>query len=148
MNKMTLVVAAGVLLLLNSFNPKPEDGKIQWVTIEEAQELVKTAPRKVFIDIYADWCGWCKVMERKTFSDEAVSAYVDENYYAVRLDFESDEMITFNGKTLSEKDLVQSFDVQGLPTIVFIDEKFRKVKPVPGYQNAELFLKNLKKFNR
>ena len=123
-------------------------GDIQWVSIEEAQQLVKDNPRKVFIDIYADWCGWCKVMDRKTFSNGKVQNYVNENYYAVRIDAESSNTIVFNGKELTERQLVQSFKVRGLPTIVFIDESFEKVKPVAGYQNASQFLKTLQNFNK
>ena len=146
------MLASAVLYLMsfraNDSNPDTLENKINWVSIEEAQDLVKENPRKVFIDIYAEWCGWCKVMDRKTFSDDKVSNYINENYYAVRIDAESQNKITFNGKELTVQDLVRSFKVQGLPTIVFIDENFKKVKPVAGYQNASQFLKSLEKFNR
>ncbi len=154
MIKLPLVLLASAVLYLMSFrsnNSSSEEvveDKIDWVSIEEAQELVKDNPRKVFIDIYAEWCGWCKVMDRKTFSNDKVFNYINENYYAVRIDAESQKKVTFNGKELTEQDLVKSFKVQGLPTIVFIDENFKKVKPVAGYQNASQFLKSLEKFNR
>lgn len=153
MMKIPSIIFVGAVLILVSFkaidlNSDSSDNKINWVTIEEAQELTKEEPRKVFIDIYADWCGWCKVMDRKTFTDKKVYTYINENYYAVRIDAESQNIITYNGRDLSEQDLVKSFKVQGLPTIVFIDEDFKKIKPVAGYQNADQFLKSLEKFNR
>ena len=81
-------------------------------------------------------------MDRKTFSNNRVSEYINKNYYAVRVDAESQNMISFNGKQLTEQELVRSFKVRGLPTIVFIDENFKKVTPVAGYQNASQFLKS------
>lgn len=153
MIKLPLAMLASAILYLMSFwtndtVPVVKEDKIDWVSIDVAQELVKDNPRKVFIDIYADWCGWCKVMDRKTFSNDKVSNYINDNYYAVRIDAESQNKVTFKGKEFTEQDLVKSFKVQGLPTIVFIDENFQKVKPVAGYQNASQFLKSLEKFNR
>ena len=153
MIKLPLFLILTALIYPMSFGSLPIDdpkteGDIQWVSIEDAQELVKKNPRKVFIDIYADWCGWCKVMDRKTFTNSKVANYINENYYAVRIDAESENTITFNGQELTERELVKSFKVQGLPTIVFIDEYFKKVKPVSGYQNAPQFLKSLEKFNK
>jgi len=153
MSNLVLSYSTTLLLLINSLwtNDIKEvsmAGSVNWVSIEEAQEFVKENPRKVFIDVYADWCGWCKVMDRKTFTNNKVAEYINENYYAVKLNAESKKTITFNGKQLTERELAQSFKVQGLPTIVFIDEYFKKVKPVPGYQNAQQFLNSLEKFNR
>ena len=152
MLKLPLILITSTVILFSAESPQSntslERPDVNWVSIEEAQELVKTAPRKVFIDIYADWCSWCKVMDKKTFSNSKVANYINDNYYAVRLDAESHEMTTFNGQKVSQRDLVKSFKVQGLPTIVFIDERFKKIKPVPGYQDPTQFLKSLQKFNK
>ena len=124
-----------------------EIASIKWVNIEEAQKLGKDEPRKVFVDVYTDWCGWCKKMDRSTFADEAVVDYVNENYYAVKLNAESSKKIIFNGKEMTEAYLARSMRVSGYPTIVFIDEKFTSIQPVPGYRNAVQFKKILKEFN-
>src|SRR5690606_4382796 len=71
-----------------------ENKKINWVSIEEAERLTKEAPRKIFVDVYTDWCGWCKRMDATTFTDEAVVDYVNEHYYAVKLNAESKENIS------------------------------------------------------
>ncbi|MCG8322369.1 MAG: thioredoxin fold domain-containing protein [Cytophagales bacterium] len=124
-----------------------ESASINWVNIEEAQKLGKDAPRKVFVDVYTDWCGWCKKMDRSTFADESVVNYVNENYYAVKLNAESSKKIIFNGKEMTEAYLARSMRVSGYPTIVFIDEKFTSIQPVPGYRTAAQFKKILKEFN-
>lgn len=124
-----------------------EEDKINWLTIEEAQKKGKNDPRKVFVDVYTDWCGWCKRMDKTTFSDDNVVEYVNDNYYAVKLNAESKNKITFNGMELTEQELARAFRVSGYPTIVFIDETFQKITPLPGYRQAEEFKNILIKFD-
>jgi len=120
--------------------------EIEWLTIEEAQAKTEKEPRKVFIDIVADWCKWCKVMEKETFSDKSVKRYITENYYAVRLDYESVENIKFLGESTTPKMLAKGWSVQDLPTIVFWDESFKEKSLSRGYQDADQFLKSLQFF--
>lgn len=124
-----------------------KNASINWINIEEAQKLGKDEPRKIFVDVYTDWCGWCKKMDRSTFVDQSVVDYVNQNYYAVKLNAESSRKIVFNGHEMTEASLARSMRVSGYPTIVFIDEKFESVQPVPGYRNADQFKKILKEFN-
>ena len=135
--------------LANDFqnNEKPANEKINWVSVEEAQRLGKENPKKVFVDVYTNWCGYCKRMDATTFSDPSVIEYVNENFYAIKLNAESKKMITFNGSVLSEAELAKAFRVTGYPTIVFIDETFQYLQPVPGYRQAGDFIKMLQQFN-
>lgn len=148
-------VLALVLLGLTSFvsnddkadKKAKENKKINWVSIEEAERLTKEAPRKIFVDVYTDWCGWCKRMDATTFTDEAVVDYVNEHYYAVKLNAESKENISLKGMNTNGIELSRSFKVTGYPTIVFIDETFQRVTPVAGYRKAAEFRDILKQFN-
>jgi thioredoxin-related protein len=124
-----------------------QSNTINWITIEEAQKLGKQNPKKVFIDVYTDWCGWCKVMDKQTFSDEDIIKYVNENYYAIKLNAESREPVIFNGTSLTKAELAKSFRVTGYPTIVFVDETFQNFQPVPGFHKPENFKKMLMQFN-
>ncbi|MGV3585410.1 MAG: thioredoxin family protein, partial [Adhaeribacter sp.] len=84
-----------LILLLGSFTGKPaKKGKINWLSLEEAAVLNKKEPRKMVIDVYTDWCGWCRKMDQSTFSDPEVADYVNKNFYAVKLDAEGKKPIT------------------------------------------------------
>jgi thioredoxin-related protein len=119
---------------------------IEWLKLEEAYARNQQEPRKIFVDVYTDWCGWCKKMDKVTFSDEKVAAYVNENYYAVKLNAESDREFEMAGETMSERAVARQLGVRSYPTIVFIHEDFQKFQPVPGYRAAEDFLEVLTKF--
>ena len=130
-------------------NPGEEQASsIQWLTIEEVQVKSKQEPRKIFVDVYTDWCGWCKKMDKSTFSDQEVINYVNENYYAVKLDAESQKKINFKGIETTEEGLARAFRVSGYPTLVLINEDLSQPSPVPGYKTSNQFLKMLKEFNQ
>ena len=73
--------------------------EIHWITWDEAVKLNASNPKKVFVDVYTDWCGWCKRMDATTFKDPKVVEYISNNYYAVKLDAEQKDDIVFQGNT-------------------------------------------------
>ena len=73
--------------------------KVQWLTWEEAMEKSKTEKRKIVVDIYTDWCGPCKYMDRTTFSDPQVVNYLNEHFYPIKFNAERKEPLTHNGVT-------------------------------------------------
>ncbi|MCC5921252.1 MAG: thioredoxin fold domain-containing protein [Cyclobacteriaceae bacterium] len=136
-----------VLLTASTFpHSTPKENAIQWVSLEEAQELTKSNPKKVFIDVYTTWCGYCKKMDRETFSNEEVINYVNENFYAIKLNAGSKETVSFNGKEYTEQELARAFRVSGYPTIVFVNEQFNEITPVPGFRKSKDFLEMLESF--
>ena len=144
------ILAIAVCFALSSFQekdePKESENQIRWVTLDEAQELNKKEPRKIFIDIYATWCGPCKMMDKKTFANAEVVNYVNEHYYAVKLNGEGKEQVTIFGDTFTEAELAYSFKVQGYPSLVFINEKMQPYEPVAGFIPAKHFMQMLKQF--
>jgi len=121
--------------------------KVQWMSFEEALKKGKENPRKIFIDVYTDWCGWCKRMDKTTFDNEKVAALLNEKYYAVKLDAEQKGDIEFDGRTFKfiaegrngYHELAASLlnGKMSYPTVVFLDEEFRLITPVPGYQQPQ-----------
>ncbi len=140
-----------LVLVLGAFQDAPQTekdaGKINWVTLDELETLHADEPRKVFIDIYATWCGPCKLMDKKTFADPQIVEYVNEHYYAIKLNGEGKKQVKLFGKTMSEAELAYAFRIQGYPSIVFMDEKLQPYQPVAGYIPAKNFIQMLRQFN-
>lgn len=127
--------------LLSTFVFSQEKAKIKWMSMDQAFEAIKKDPKKIVIDVYTDWCGWCKVMDKNTFSDPKVIDFVNKKYYAVKLNAEQDGQIKIGDKTYNYPDLASEL-MQGrmsYPTIVYLDEKFNMIQPIPGYQDAKAF---------
>jgi thioredoxin-related protein len=155
-NKTFPACLLALLLLSVGFNAPvlaqkaPKATPIKWVTLEEAAALSKKEPRKIFIDVYTDWCGWCKKMDQSTFTDPAVADYVNKKYYAVKLNAEGRDPITINGKTYQYNAQMRAHEAalallsgkMSYPSTVYLDEKMAILSPVPGYLEAPM-LKNI-----
>ena len=126
--------------------------EINWLSWDQAAELAKSDanPKKLFIDVYTDWCGWCKKMDKDTFQDAEVAQYMSDKFYMVKLDGEGKEPIEFRGTTYKYvpsgkrgyHELAAAL-LQGrlsYPTVVFMDENLNILSPVPGYQKPGPFL--------
>ncbi|KPM47501.1 thioredoxin family protein [Jiulongibacter sediminis] len=126
---------------------RPTTEGINWMSIEEAFAATQKNPKKTIIDVYTNWCGWCKVMDKKTFTNPEVVKYVNENYYAVKLNAESKEDIVIGNTTYKYNEQNRANDIavallQGkmsYPSMVYLDEQFNMIQPIPGYLEARQF---------
>ncbi|GAB4132744.1 MAG: hypothetical protein Fur0041_04380 [Bacteroidia bacterium] len=74
------------------------DTVIKWYNIKEAQELNAKEHRKMFVDMYTSWCGWCKVMDKNTFSNPVIAKYMNKHFYPVKFDAETTDTVFFGGQ--------------------------------------------------
>ena len=102
---------------------------IKWYSYNEAMALNKSMNKKVYINFYTDWCGYCRMMEKKTFTDEKVIAYLNTNYIPVRVNAEK------------ERKVAMMYGAQAFPDNTFITEKGELIGKQPGYLSPEDFLK-------
>lgn len=123
---------------------------INWISMEEAAALANENPKKILVDVYTDWCGWCKRMDRDAYEKASVTNYINENYYAVKFDAEQKEDITLGGKTFKfvangrrgyhELAAAMLNGRLSYPHTVFFDETLQKIAAIPGYRpEKELF---------
>lgn len=132
-----------------------QNTKIEWTPIEELEQKMEQEPRRIIFDVYTDWCGWCKVMERKTYGNEKVAAYINKNYYAVKLNAEGKQPISFMGMTYEYQPQMKLNDLAiqllmgkySYPTTVFMEKNTRNIMPIPGYLTVKDIEPILKYFN-
>jgi thioredoxin-related protein len=132
---------------------EPHGEKMRWYTMEEVIKIKNENPgddKAVFIDVYTDWCGWCKRMDANTFSDEQVQAILTQEFYPVKFDAEQKEAIRMGGKMYKYvpsgrrgyHELAATL-LQGkmsYPTMVFLDQDLSMIQPLPGYRGAKEIL--------
>ncbi|MCS6916249.1 MAG: DUF255 domain-containing protein [Chitinophagales bacterium] len=139
-----------LVLTLPLFAAAQSAPSINWISLSEAEQKMQKAPKKVLIDIYTDWCGWCKKLDATTYRDPRVVEYINEKFYAVKFNPEKQQSITFKGKTYGMNGRNNAItpllmgSSRGYPTTTFLDEKLEVISPVSGYQNAEMMLTILK----
>ncbi|MBI5916063.1 MAG: DUF255 domain-containing protein [Bacteroidetes bacterium] len=153
------IVSAGLVF---AFMPKDGtgakkaavEGQITWMTWDEAMKANEKAPKKIFIDFYTDWCGWCKKMDQSTFTEPGVVKYVNDNFYAVKFNAEQKEDVVFQGTTFSwtaggrngfHKLAYELLNGRlGYPSYVYLTPTFERILISPGYKDAPMLQKELK----
>ncbi len=142
-----------ILVFLSLGLSGQETAKINWISIEELEAAQAKEPRKVFIDMYTHWCGWCKKMDKATFQHPGIVEYVNENYYAVKFNAERKDTVHYRGQDYSFVEhgrrgynQLAALLMNGrlsYPTIVYLDENLQLIQPVPGYMGPQDFERTL-----
>jgi thioredoxin-related protein len=151
MTKLTIIITAIIFFMTTNLSAGDnENQEINWMSMEEAEKLVQQNPKKIFVDIYTDWCGWCKRMDANTFSHPEIAAYINENFYAVKLNAEQSEPISFRGQQYvnenptgrrSSHNFAKAV-LQGrmsYPSVAFFDEQLNLITAIPGYREPKQF---------
>ena len=153
--KISLPLLSIFTLIISSCSAQlPKTESINWITFEEALGRSAKEPKKIYMDIYTEWCGWCKKMDKSTFTDPHVISYLNKYFYSVKLDAETKDTITYKTKDYTFVTAYKSNEVaayllngqMGYPTSVYLDEKTDPITAVPGYYTAEQLLPILKYF--
>lgn len=155
MKRIVLILAVA---LIASTSAIAQSQEINWMTFEEALAAQKKKPKKIMMDVYTNWCGPCKMLDKNTFHNKDVVEYVNKNYYAVKFNGEGNSEVSYNGQDYknpnykeelknrrnSAHELTRVLGIRAYPTIVYFDEKGEKIQPISGYmkpKQIELYLK-------
>lgn len=100
-----------MLMLISSDMFAQPSKEINWLSFSQLNDSLKVNPKKVFVNFYADWCVYCKEMDRTTFRNEKVGAILNKDYYSVKMNIESRDTILFGDQT-------------------FVNKRYKRVNPV------------------
>lgn len=151
---MRLIITTLVLLMSITVTQAQE---IKWMTMNEALAAQKTQPKKIIMDAYTTWCGPCKLMDQKTFTNKDVVNYINKHYYAVKFNAEGTEEVMYKdfnytnpnfdpnrkGRN-SQHFFANALKITGYPSLVFFDEQSNVIAPIMGYRTPvqlEIYLR-------
>ena len=130
-------------IALISWQNYAQDSDIKWLSFEDAIALNKKNPKKILVDVYTNWCYYCKVMDKKTYSSSKVATYINKHFYPVKFNAEQKENLIFNDSIFKYvkqgRRGYHEFAVALLegklsyPTTVFFDAKEQVITRLPGY---------------
>lgn len=147
--KLLLSIAVFSLFYSGSLateNPTKPTAPQTWMGFDAGLKEAQKSNRKVLVDVYTDWCGWCKKMDKEVFAHVKIAPYLSEQYVLVKLNAESAARLTYKDAKYSESELAKSFGVTGYPTLLFLEPNGDLITTLPGYVPAEDFFPVLKYF--
>ena len=130
---------------------------VHWLTFEALEDSLAVKPKKVFIDFYTIWCTFCRKMDHHVFTKPEVINKLNEQYYAVRFNAETDSVIHFGGQPFindqvgkTRTPIHQIAQLLALreerfvaPTLVLLDEEFKVTSRYFQYLDSKKLLKAL-----
>jgi thioredoxin-related protein len=133
----TAIWALAVALL---FHPANAHAGPVWRSWDAGLREAGTLRRPVLVDVYTDWCGWCKRMDRDVYARADVQDYLARKFVTVKLDAESGDAAHYEGRAYTSRTLAARFGVTGYPMTMFLSASGAHLGSVPGYSPPQEFL--------
>ena len=144
---MRLVVIFFCLYIIHSGEVLSQS-KVNWIELDNNTQINNNG-KKMIIDLYTDWCGWCKVMDRNTFTDSDVISHINNNFVAIKFDAEYQNSVTFNNnlykyvrsgrKGINELAYYLTNGNLSYPMTIFLDENYQLITLLPGYHKPNFY---------
>ena len=103
-------------------------------SLQEVLAKAKQENKKVFVDFYADWCGPCKAMASRVFTQAEVGTYFNEHFVCCQLDVDAKEMAN----------VVKQYKITSLPTLAFMDDAGKEIRRIEGVVAADVLINEAK----
>ncbi len=114
---------------------------ISWYPYDQGLKLAKEAGKHIMVDFTAKWCGYCKKMDKETFSNAEVIKFVNSNFVCIKVDGDSQNELDIEGYKITEANLARSeYRVTGYPTFWFLKSTSERIGPASGYRPSDQFL--------
>jgi thioredoxin-related protein len=157
-NFLHIIIPLYSLLLSHIIN-LPNDLKrdtIDWKSFEAVENDVKENPRMIFIEVYTDWCKWCKKLDNEVLTDSTIIGLLNENYYALRLNGEEKKSIRFFNQEFRYHPITKTHELArallgedlSYPAIVILNTSYEIEKIIGGFQTKEELTTILKEINK
>lgn len=150
MNKIILIFTLLGLLACKNDSIATNTNEVVWLDAAKADALDNSEGKKYFVDMYTSWCGWCKVMDNKTFNQPEVIKFMNENFHSVKFDAEQREAVKFNNKEYvwqaGGRNGINMFAMEMLggqlsyPSYVILNEQKQPIKVLVGFMETQSFL--------
>ena len=149
--RLALLLALGLLAAPQHVPAITKDGeatkpdakapeKLEWLAFDAATERAKSQNKHLIVDVYTTWCGWCKIMEKQTYGDPDVAAYLHDNFVLAKVNGEASSKLHWQGKELTERQFARAINVRGYPATYFMKPNADMLGGVEGFIRSPEFM--------
>ncbi len=138
-----LAASLALTLFFGAPSHAEKPGFVQWTPFNQGFKNATTKGKYVFVDMYTDWCGYCKQLDAVTFKAAPVIAELDKHFVSIKLDAESDAPLIWKGQKTTGRNLSMQWRVEGFPTMIFLNSKGEIIGSFSSYAEPDLMVKLL-----
>jgi thioredoxin-related protein len=136
-----------VLLMLFLFMSAIGQSGLRWYKWDDGVTAAYGEGKKIIVDVYTDWCGWCKKMDKASYGDAAAKELIAEYFIPIKLNGESNELVSFGSERITEAEVAKLFNVDSYPTTLVFDENLKLIYKESGYIEPKEFTRLLKRLS-
>ncbi len=140
-----IFLAFAFLLVCGSFKVSTEE--LKWLDWNTGYPLAKKTNKIVLVDAYTDWCGWCKKMDKDTYTNQKIISMLNKNFVVIKFNPEiKDAEYELEGHKVSGRELFAQLTQgksTGFPTTYFIEPNKKQIQVAAGYLGPDDFIKVL-----
>jgi uncharacterized protein YyaL (SSP411 family) len=154
MKKYSYILMCAAFLAFSFTTPEDDkkkdnakEAEVKWYNWNEGYPIALKSNKIVLVDLYTSWCGWCKRMDKDTYTNEEVAEYINKKFVPIKLNPEADGKYKIDSMSVTGAQLMGMLtnnQSTGYPTIVFIYPN-KSIELYPGYQDAPGFKTTLNK---
>lgn len=134
-----LIVAVALSLTVGDSSEVAPESELSWKSFDEGASLAVQQKKKMLVDIYTDWCGWCKKMDKEVYPDANVKSVLESKFVIVKLNAESENKLHYRDSSMTHREFARVVGVTGYPATLFFDENLKPITLLPAYVKAEKF---------
>jgi thiol:disulfide interchange protein len=140
--RKSLLVAVALVLVAGVWADEPKKDRdptkepkaaFRKISYDKALEAAKAEKKVVFLDFFATWCGPCKQLDAKTFSDAKVQKFLTDKTVAIKIDVDDN------------RQMATKYKVTAIPTLVFVAADGKEIGRLVGFRDVDTFLKEAQK---
>lgn len=128
----------------HQITPNDIENAPEWMPLDAAQTQASAEDKLIMIDIYEVGCQYCRAMENEVYPSPSVRAILDRDFYPVKVNGHSENMLTYNGEQMTEQQFAAEMGVTAYPFTVIMDSKGNVIESRRGYMNIVNFSRFLR----
>ena len=116
--------------------------ELDWKTWNEGFPNAQKTNKIAIIDVYTDWCHWCKVMDKNTYSNDSVIRLINEHFIPIKFNPEKAGQYIVESDTIDGRSLLNALSggqSSGYPTTYFFLPGTNQIFQQPGYIEPKQF---------
>lgn len=141
----TISTCSAIILSLVIWGHTQAPAPLNWRPFSQGLKEAEDQHKYVLLSFFTNWCRYCRLMDSTTYLEPSVIQELKNNFISIRINAESTDTVTWQGKVLTKQQLTQSIGVRAFPNLIFLNSESQILASVPSFAD-DVLMNNLLKY--